>query len=144
MSEKQGLHEKKKVKKYDRVKLINQCDSSFLFIGDTGQAFSDVLKDGSVAVGFDKGFSDSHDCEGLVSSYNGWFVNVEDLQVIQENTEENMEAELINLIKENRKLHKDTPYLSDYENGVNQGVNNILDDLEGILSKYFAIPKNED
>lgn len=144
MSKEQVLNEEKVVKKYDKVRLVNRCDSVFLFVGDTGQVFSDVFEDGTVAVGFDKEFADCHDCDGLVPC-NGWFVNVADLQVIQEeDTKENMEVELINLIKENRKLYKDTPYLSDYENGANQGVNGFLDDLEGVLSKYFTIPKNEE
>lgn len=133
------------VKKYDKVKLKNRCDSAFLLVGDTGQALSDVLEDGMVAVAFDKEFQDYSDCDGIVSSGYGWFVDVENLQVIQEeDTEGNMEVELINLIKENRNLHKKAPYLSDYENGVNEGVNDLLDDLEGILSKYFTIPKIEE
>ena len=47
--------------------------------------------------------------------------------------------ELINkfteYIKTQRNLHRDEPFLSDYENGVNTGVNDTLDDLEEILKK---------
>jgi hypothetical protein len=70
------------IKKYDNVKLINKCDSLFLFVGDTGQVVSDVFDDGYVAVAFDTEFDDSHDCEGLLDNDKGWFVNIIDLELI--------------------------------------------------------------
>lgn len=71
------------VKKFDNVKLKNRCDSGYLLIGDTGQAMSDELEDGFVAVAFDEEFHDASDCDGMVSSGNGWFVKATDLEVIE-------------------------------------------------------------
>ncbi|PLS19002.1 hypothetical protein CVD28_00955 [Bacillus sp. M6-12] len=56
---------------------------------------------------------------------------------------EQMIAELIEMLKSERGLHKDAPFLSDFENGCNEGANDILDNVERILSKYVDIPKHE-
>lgn len=56
---------------------------------------------------------------------------------------EQMVAELVEMIKSKRELNRDVPFLSEYENGVREGVNDTLDDTEAILSKYISIPVNE-
>lgn len=40
---------------------------------------------------------------------------------------------LTEYIEKQRKLYRDEPFLSDYENGVNTGVNDTLDGIEQIL-----------
>lgn len=40
---------------------------------------------------------------------------------------------LTEYIEKQRKLYQNEPFLSDYENGVNTGVNDTLDDIEQIL-----------
>jgi hypothetical protein len=56
---------------------------------------------------------------------------------------EQLITELIELLKRERELNKEAPFLSDFENGCKEGANNILDDVEQILSKYVDIPKHE-
>lgn len=74
------------VKKFDIVELVRHCDSPFLFLGDKGQVFSDILgydDEEYVAVSFDKDFEEHHDCEGLVTDGYGWFVSIYCLKVIK-------------------------------------------------------------
>jgi hypothetical protein len=46
-----------------------------------------------------------------------------------------LEKLLENFIEQQRALHKEQPFLSDYENGEIAGVNETLDGIEEILSK---------
>lgn len=69
------------LKRLDNVKLIKRCDSPSLQVGDEGQAVSEVQEDGMVAVAFDFDFDGAHNCDGLLSTNCGWWVNVDDLAV---------------------------------------------------------------
>jgi hypothetical protein len=61
--------------------LIDNPSGAFLHKGDRGEV-AGVTEDGEVAVEFDFQFEESHDCEGLVKSNNGWFINSSDLKKI--------------------------------------------------------------
>lgn len=45
---------------------------------------------------------------------------------------------LTDYVEVQRKLNKDQPFLSDYENGVREGVNDTLDDIEQIIKKVTS------
>jgi len=65
--------------KGDNVELkIDNPHGGFLHKGDQGVVLGET-EDGEIAVEFDFEFEDSHDCDGLVKSKNGWFINSKDL-----------------------------------------------------------------
>lgn len=49
---------------------------------------------------------------------------------------ESLLNELIKLIEDTRKNNKNQPYLSDIENGWNEGSNEVIDNVESIIKKY--------